>query len=364
MNDLAWTDLVASSTEHGDAFTEVSSRAISAPAPPQFVFGSIPASLNSIYYNEVIVHPVGVYTLADAGIAGDGFPIRAGQFLTAPYYCLAESYIAAMLGNVKPATVRHESGRAICLSGPGYLIYGHWLVDILPKLYALDLLGIDLSTETLVMPANTPGFGLDWLKLLRIQPRRVLTYHPSEEILTFDQLVLPLPFRANSRASPLFPAAVASLLARTGLDPAAESSVPNGRVYVSRQNSGRFGRQLENAEEVEREVRDCGYSIVYPELLSLPQQIALFRHARFLVGEYGSALHASMFAGPDCVVCALRGTSTSPGFLQSGLCQVAGQRFGYVFGSTVEHADGTQSFRVERTAVRRALDMMNIIVAT
>ena len=361
-SEFSWADLVSAvHPGNGDCYTELQPRQDGPAPPPAFIYGAMSADLARFYYNETVVHPVGSFTLINAGLTGDGFPTRNGTFLTAAAYGLSPDYITSQLPNGPPARVRRETGRGLCLSGPGYRIYGHWLTDILPKLYVLERLGIDVALETLALPVDTPQFGRDWLRLLKVFPRRVVTYDPANEVVQFDELILPLPIRANSRASHLLVPAVAALARRIGDLPARPPATD--RIYLSRQKSGRLGRQVRNADALEQMAVANGFTIVHPELLSLPEQLVTLRHARMLMGEYGSALHGSMFAPPDCIVCAIRGTGVHPGFLQSGVCGVLGQPFGYVFGPTQIGPDGTQMIEPDVQDVAAALNTMNIMAA-
>jgi capsular polysaccharide biosynthesis protein len=65
----------------------------------------------------------------------------------------------------------------------------------------------------------------------------------------------------------------------------------------------------------------------------------LFASAREIIGEYGSAFHATMFSAPDTPVCGLRGSDYHPGFVQSGIGDVFGQPTGWVFGSNCDGVD-------------------------
>jgi predicted O-methyltransferase YrrM len=89
----------------------------------------------------------------------------------------------------------------------------------------------------------------------------------------------------------------------------------------------------------------AGFSIVHPEKLPLIEQVRLFKGARELVGEYGSAMHGSIFSPPDTIVGALRGSARHPAFIQSGIGQSLGQPTGYVFGPT-DDRDPAQGFTV------------------
>ena len=116
---------------------------------------------------------------------------------------------------------------------------------------------------------------------------------------------------------------------------------------------------MRNRSEIELIAVGEGYSLVYPEQLDLGEQIALFRGAQRIVGEYGSGLHASMFSSPGSIVCALRGGARHPGFLQSGLAQALDQHCGYVLGDAPFMATQFE-FGIEAAAFRQALTLMSL----
>ncbi len=75
------------------------------------------------------------------------------------------------------------------------------------------------------------------------------------------------------------------------------------KVYVSRALSGvgrRQYRHMINEIEVEDILRRRGYEIVYPESLSLTQQMRSLRGARVVIGPSGSGMFNTIFAPPGC----------------------------------------------------------------
>jgi capsular polysaccharide biosynthesis protein len=112
-----------------------------------------------------------------------------------------------------------------------------------------------------------------------------------------------------------------------------------------------------NRPAIEAIAERAGFTLVQPEKLSMPAQLALFETATMIVGEYGSALHNSIFAEPGTIICALRGNSRHPGFIQSGIGTVLGQETGYVFGNTAGQ-EVDQRFDIDPAAFSRALELM------
>ena len=248
----------------------------------------------------------------------------------------------------------------VSLAGPGLLIYGHWLVDFLPKLYLLKLSGIDPFAVKYILPANTPRFAISWLQMFGISERQLVFFETHAEVVGATRLVVPTLLRTNGRTHPLFRPAIEyllSLIPRYG-----NRTVEDGtrrRLYLSRGVPGPEGRKLLNRQAIEQIAVDQGYSIVKPESLSIADQLTLYSRAKSIVGEYGSALHGSMFAPPKTVVCALRASARHPGFLQSGVCQAMGQKIGYVFGSAGEH-DVAQEFTIPEDDFKRALALIEL----
>ena len=104
------------------------------------------------------------------------------------------------------------------------------------------------------------------------------------------------------------------------------------KVFLSRKKAG--GRNLINREAIENIALESGFAIISPETLDITEQVILFKGAKYILGEYGSALHGSIFSNPGTVVCALRGSTLHPGFIQSGIGFALRQPTGYVFGQS------------------------------
>jgi hypothetical protein len=343
-------DLAPLASDPGTTYVEMAPGACSAPFPPSFVLGPFPDYLTRFYFGETNALPLGCYYLDNAGITSHGLPVREGRLLVNDQLQLSRGSIAeAMLyGDICADTsfswFLHET--AACVIGPGHLIYGHWLVDFLPKLYLLHRVGIDPLAIKYLVPKNTPDFGFAWLRLLGIPDSRLVLFDPYSELVGVRRLILPTLLRTSSRTHPLFFDAIEyllSLIRRNGST--INRSTSRRKLFVSRAGAGREGRKLINRQAIEQMASDAGFEIFRPEAHSLLEQIAMFASAEGIVGEYGSGLHASIFSPANTAVVALRANSIHPGFLQSGLCQAMNQKIGYVFGAAGEH-DISQEFSI------------------
>ncbi len=335
----------------GVAYQPLSERADGLPLPPRFTFGPFDADLASRYYHEVVVLETGLYVARGVTLSGH-FCLSDGDELLA---CDALHLHPGTLDAVAPSfellrfsrRTRRDAGRCVMLGGPGLPVYGHWLVDFLPKLFALGLSGYDIDALRYLLPADTPPFGLALLALVGIPAEQIVLYDPLFDAVQPDELLIPTLLRTNSRIAPPF-AAAASFLARRIEErhgpPAAPPAAP--RLFISRARSGRALRTLINRERIEQLASEAGFAIVHPQQLPLLEQVRLFQGAREIIGEYGSALHATIFSPPGTLVCALRGSgSPIAGFLQSAIGHALGQPTGYVIGPTRD-GDPLEPFEV------------------
>ena len=304
---------------------------------PAFILGEWPAELSFAFYNETKVGPVRCYRLRDVTLTIDGIILSSPYALSTALVNHPDYHVNAILQRLsareEPLTIRHVEGQIVMLSGPGSHIYGHWLIDILPRLFVLLSCGYDLGMLRYAVPARLPAFCCIYLKLLGINNDQLVFYDQNVELLEVEELILPTNLRYGSQIHPLM-VEFFSLLRRQIADDLTSPFPGRGRrLFISRQG-GEPSRTLQNRERIESIAIEAGYDVISPETLTVQDQMALFSSATEIVGEYGSGLHGSVFAPPGAVVLALRGSSHHPGFIQSGLGQVFRQPTGYVLAPT------------------------------
>jgi O-antigen biosynthesis protein WbqL len=101
------------------------------------------------------------------------------------------------------------------------------------------------------------------------------------------------------------------------------------RIFVSRRSRPIF-RELDNLRELEEIAVQEGLTVVCPEDYPFERQIALFRGATMIVGEYGSALHNALFSPSGTLVFALNWINAC----QSRFARLRGHRIGYLLPSS------------------------------
>jgi capsular polysaccharide biosynthesis protein len=330
-----------------------------APAP-KFFFGPVPDHLPRSLFDSLRIAALGCYVIRDGGVGYDGFALHGGTTLFSPVLNTHLGHVQEQLKLRTPAggwpAPRRIPGQAACIHGPGYNVYGHWLVDFLPRLFILQAAGYDIFKLRYALPADCPPFGREFLRLAGIPPENLLFYNHYAEQVEFDEVILPTTLRTANRLHSAFRAATRAWMGRIfpGDPP------PHGlrKIFVSRKDFP-GGRWLRNRDTIEDMAQSAGFEIVQPEKLGVREQIALFRSARQVIGEYGSALHNTIFGGPSLHCCALRGTSHPLGFIQSDLAHAFGQSMSYVFGEADMHAV-TYEFEIYEPDFARALECLRV----
>lgn len=330
----------------------------SLPVLPRYLFGDISSELLRFYLSQHGIWQVGIWTVEDITVAGPGLLSRQDVL-----FCIRETNTFeaaykrhALLHKISlPIETPSASSvvDGVLLIGPGYPVYGHWLVDILPKLYLLHINNICFKNAKFLLPTDCPRVGLELLNLLGV-PSENIIFYDARQGCSFRRIIVPTLLRTNSRASRCFANAVTFLLEHLRRSVDCEAIGGKRWVFVSRGKWTGQGRRLLNRQEVESTARDLGYTIYTPEVHPITDQVATFLCAEACAGEYGSAMHNSIFCPVGTPVCLLRWPLIDPAFLQSGVGAALNQPTGYVIGKMAEDGLG---YHVCISDVRNALQL-------
>jgi capsular polysaccharide biosynthesis protein len=144
-----------------------------------------------------------------------------------------------------------------------------------------------------VETGEVPGYTYELLAAFGIERERVQVITGpvrAERLITATQ-AFQQPNFLSPVARDVWARVSAGLLPLAGSDPLPE------RVFVARRAGTR--RQCLNSNEVERAFRRAGFVTVYPEDLSLPDQVRLFSSVPVVAGYAGSGLINTVFSsGP------------------------------------------------------------------
>lgn len=242
-----------------------------------------------------------------------------------------------------PRVVREVEGPCLLLAQGGEQVWGHWLVDILPRL----ALGASLPVAArIVLDSDAPPWAKPLLRRMGVDPRRVVWHDKVRETLLVRDLYVPTFLRLGHAMSPL-----ANLAwNRLGLP---SDRPATGKLFVSRTGL-KGGSAMANAREVEGAAQARGYTILRPERLSLERQIRVFAEAAIVAGEFGSAMHDTVF-GPAGQRVAVLQSAAYPYFIQAGIGAVRAQPTGFAFGPST---DGARGFTLPLAVLHETLDRL------
>ncbi len=339
-------------------FTELSPARHVLPAPPRFQFGTCPGELSAFLFARTRLQACGIH-VAHGLVVGAGLLLSAGgELVEAPSLNWQNLHVAEALarhGRPDAAPPRRVGSRCALIITPGYAIYGHWLADMLPRLGQLAAAGYDLDSLTYLIPHDVPAFGLELLRLLGLGEDRLLRLEPGAPVQP-DELLLPT-FPHNGRQF-MEPMAYAAGVLRARIEARHGRLQTEGTpasILVSRRRIP--ARPLENRDAFEAMAVQHGFTVVHPQTLPVLDQLRLFAGAREIIGEYGSALHASLFSPPGTVVCALRGMLRHPALIQSGIGDALDQPTGYLF-CPAGQSGKANSLAVDPDDLRACLDIV------
>ena len=337
-------------------YLPVAAAARAPPNAPVFLLGPATAEMLWEIFGAVETPAAGCHMLRNACVAPTGFAIVDGKASYGKAFLHPRHHVVTVSDrlNAEKLPVRDVPGPLAVIYGPAHETWGHWLTDFLPRLWVLRESGFALDELRFVMPPDLRPFAWELLACFGITPARCEIYRYWHEIIRTDTLLLPTGLRADNRFASCFAAATQwwTGIVR-GASPAART---NRRLLLSRVGAPQ-ARQMANRDAIESLALEAGYEVVRPEALSISEQVRLFSEASVLIGEYGSALHNSVFTGAGAIVCGLRGTSLHPSFVQSGIAGALGQRAGYVFGDTGGQ-DVAQRFTIAERYFRKALEII------
>ena len=255
---------------------------------------------------------LGCYFLHDLDICGSGYPFHRGRFVhegvhtsDAALEWLADPNFHDHPITRPPRNTITVDRPVLMVFGPGSSIYGHWLLDFLPRVaIAQRLLGPDLRDFVLPLPSDTPVWARTMMETFcDIRADRILPYDRRDDRLVCARACLPS--FAHNGSYVLHP------FMRTFYDQFGKrfTGGTKRRICLSRRNQERetfsYRRIFEKRERLEQLAEDRGFAVVRPEELSFPDQVALLRSAGCVLGETGSGLHASVFCDPGTIVAAV-----------------------------------------------------------
>ncbi len=209
----------------------------------------------------------------------------------------------------------------VSLIADGHKNYYHWILDVLPRLAALDP---DRLSKRHYLICQDHPFHRQTLDLLQVPPS-ARTAATGLQFYTAPELLIPLRPLGVSQENVRFVRNL--LMERTGL---ANSPIAGERIYISRHHA--TSRRVVNEDELEPLLKKHHFRTCYLEQLSLKEQMLLFHGAETILAPHGAAWTNLVFARPgtralEIVPEGLDRTDTGPYHLYEQLAAVADARY-------------------------------------
>lgn len=317
---------------------------------------------DEIIRNHAVAHsnPMGIglallpnVLLSGRSLVGTASSIYLFDSLVPPYVneYIVKSWQPAGDLSLARKKERNVDGVSVSLTHWNSGVYGHWLLEGLPKLLLLRRLRYGLPEFRIVMPRHLNDYVANWVRLV-LPDIAIDIYDDRSEYLRCSSLLVPT-LLGSSGGHYFHPELRALLDELTPLQTGERS-----RFYVTRVEPSSY-RKMSNQPEIESIALAHGLQIVKPETLPIVDQIALFSRAELMVGEFGSAMHNALFGPSTTTVFCLNWINVC----QSRIAQLKGQRVGYLLprAGPVKHAYGaaSQTYRIDPAAFDTCLTALS-----
>ena len=313
----------------------------------------------SNYEQTGFVHPLGCHFFSDVQLTGQGYAFSRGRLLQQDTY-LSRIALQELTANPSftPAGCAHRRQRVIEepvleITGPGSPVFGHWIVDFLPRAaVARELLGPAFETMRIAISDHVPSWVEQLLGFfLDVRPDQILRYNMNSETLLCRRLCVPT--FGHSGPSYFFHSFVREFYGRHRRVSLLKRE---RRICISRRNFERETRGVlkvfEDREYMESQAVALGFEIICPEELSVAAQYDLFADAGAIVGEFGSGLHNSLFSAPGIVI----GSVGCINSIQHRVAALMSQNILYAIPQSLGQDErGAQAFRIEHDKIDNLL---------
>jgi capsular polysaccharide biosynthesis protein len=222
-----------------------------------------------------------------------------------------------------PADAPFIAAGAVFLPWGGTFNYGHFVIDALTSLLALEKSGLLDGTPVLAPPLTA------WQRDL------IAMAFPGLEITEVHPPVVRLGRATYATCMDHFLHHPNALLAEVATRVLAQAPAGQGarRVYLSRR--GQSMRVMVGEAAFEKALTARGFTIVRPETLGAAEQIALMREAEVVVGASGAALANAVFLPRGARVVEIQPTNFTSQWVWAACRQVGVDWRGYVCASPI-----------------------------
>ena len=196
----------------------------------------------------------------------------------------------------RPGLRKRIYGRCFSTRSDNYGNMGHFIHDILSRIYYEDIGTISPGREKIIPPLKM--FPMQKFLFERIYADYEIVETPPRTALKVEELLLPRNLCSDYGVNP---AAISSLAKRMRGIAAPYAGSRKRKICISRRDSqhgGVPGRKFVNMEAFEELMRKMGYDIVEVSKLGPEEQLELWANATDVVGIHGAGMMNCLFMQP------------------------------------------------------------------
>lgn len=215
---------------------------------------------------------------------------------------------------------------SIFISQPGQDIYGHWILDIIPRLFLLRETGMDKKHINI---GEIPHWAFEFLEIFGIDKSKYSILLQDNVNLSHRIYVpsfLKFGFTIDrdicARSWKYF-------LNKIRLFDKIKPETVSRKIYVSRKKWN-SNRSIKNTQEVEDVFENRGYRIVFPENFLVKQQYEIFKDALIIIGQDGSGLHNIIFCENEQVSLGVISTKERVNMWHISICDALDHKIAYM----------------------------------
>lgn len=222
---------------------------------------------------------------------------------------------------INPAEIQIPSRNVKTLEGSSLYLghhmnhYGHFLTEFLPRLWS----PVDFGSFDHIV-AYPFIFGRPIQSYHRDLAKRIVGFDLFSRLtltqgdLLFESLSIPESLvHLNQAIHPAVSGVYGAAVARDDTEALDDLS---GRIFLSRSSKLR-NQRISNASDVESVFSELDFKILYPEDLSIDEQLKYYSAAKIIAGFSGSGMHNIVFSSPGTILIEVGDQRAPRGFLKT-----------------------------------------------
>lgn len=228
--------------------------------------------------------------------------------------------------------------KCILMKSRGEQVYGHWIVDYIPRLYLVGLANI--SNNVPIIFNSLPKWALIFIEKILTASQDII--ENKYKLISIKECIIPCYTKiGHTFLGDISKAAWSSLRKFFEISNQVIRQKNNGdnlptKIFISREKvSTSKEREIHNIDQIQNISEQNGYTIIHPQDLSLFEQARLFNHAEFIVGEDGSGLHSVIFSRKKLRLIVLMSPNRM-NLWHAGICEILGHQICYIEAQNIE----------------------------